>query len=85
MASHLHHCRGRPADKSETMLILFSSLVIKPVKTAGAIQTFIPRADSMRERSIKHSDFYSGTVLALLTLAALFSASASDAYAAGGF
>jgi uncharacterized metal-binding protein len=67
------------------MLILFSSLVIKPVKTAGAIQTFIPRADSMRERSIKHSDFYSGTVLALLTLAALFSASASDAYAAGGF
>jgi len=39
----------------------------------------------MRERSIKHSDFYSGTVLALLTLAALFSASASDAYAAGGF
>ncbi len=85
MASHLLHCRGRPADKSETMLILFSSSVIKPVKTAVAIQTFIPRADSMRERSTKHSDFYSGTVLALLTLAALFSASASDAYAAGGF
>ena len=39
----------------------------------------------MRERSIKHSDFYSGTVLALLTLAALFNASAPDAYAAGGF
>lgn len=85
MASHLHYCRGRPTDKSETMLILFSSSVIKLGKTASAIQILIPRADSMRERSIKHSDFYSGTVLALLTLAAFFSACASDADAAGGF
>ena len=39
----------------------------------------------MRERSIKHSDFDSGTVLAFLTLAALFSASASDADAEASF